>query len=52
MKHSYLFKFKLSNRSETGTNHYGLQFDALKIFLGGRLHKGLQPNFNIFHAKT
>ena len=27
-----------------------LQFDALKIFLGVRLHGGSQPNFNYFNV--
>ena len=29
-----------------------LQFDALKFFLGGRLHGGSQPNFNFFNVNT
>ena len=27
-----------------------LQFDALKFFLGARLHRGSQPNFNFFNV--
>ena len=33
-------------------DHCLLQFDALKFFLGMRLHGGSPPNFNFFECKT
>ena len=34
----------------TITDYCLLQFDALKFFLGVRLHGGSQPNFNFFNV--
>ena len=50
-KHPYLFQYKLSYRNEAGTDimdYCLLQIDALKFFLGFRLHGGSEPNFNFF----
>ena len=33
-------------------DYYLLQFDALKFFLGVRLHGGSLPNFDFSNAKT
>ena len=32
------------------TDYCLFQFDALKFFLGARLHRGSQPNFNLFNV--
>ena len=46
--------FYSNNRTEMKlvpiiTDYCLLQFDALKFFLGVRLHKGSQSNFNTFN---
>ena len=51
-KHPYLFQYKLSYRNEAAPiimDYCKRHFDALKFFLGVRLHGGgSQNNFNFF----
>ena len=49
----YFFQYKLSNRNETGANHYGLlsiSIYSLNFFLRVHLHGGSQPNFSFFNV--
>ena len=53
-KHPYLFQYKLSYRNEAAPiimDYCKRHFDALKFFLGVRLHGGgSQNNFNSFNV--